>query len=395
MIKHLFKMIWNRKKRNFLVIIEIFLSFLVLFAIAVIVIAGLKNYNSPLGFSYENVWCLRMNWYGGFFDEDYDTRGMVDNIMTELKNHSEIENFTWTISNTPYSGSGWSSGITLNGRQFYYDMFFTDDQFMDVMNLQLLEGRWFSRADDAATIKPVIINRMMKEDIFDGKDMIGETFSDDDREYKVIGIVENYRYHGEFDNPRYGIFERNILSDTSSEMGSRILMRMRPETPIEFEERLLERLQAIVPGWRLSIDQLTDKREGYYRERFIPLTMFAIVAGFLVFNVALGLFGILWQSINRRRKEIGVRRAFGARAGDISKLIWGEAIVMSTFSIIIGAFLAIQVPILGVFGSTGIGNSLMAIVAAALLIFILVTICALYPSRLASRIQPATALHDE
>jgi putative ABC transport system permease protein len=336
-----------------------------------------------------------MNWYGGFFDENYDTRGMVANIMAELKNHNEIDNFAWTTSNTPYSGSSWSSGITLNGRQFYYDMFFTDDEFMDAMNLQLLEGRWFSRDDDAATIEPVIINRMMKEDIFEGKDMIGETFSDDDREYKVVGVVENYRYRGEFDNPRYGIFERNILEDTSSEMGSRILMRMRPETPIEFEERLIERLQPIVPGWRLSIDQVSDKREGYYQDRFIPLTVFAIVAGFLVFNVALGLFGILWQSINRRHKEIGVRRAFGARARDISKLVWGEAIVMSTFSIIIGAFLAIQVPILGVFGSMGIGVSLASIVAAALLIFILVTVCALYPSRLASKIQPATALHDE
>jgi putative ABC transport system permease protein len=211
MKKHLFKLIWNRKKRNCLVIIELFLSFLVLFGIAVTVIAGLKNYNSPRGFSYENVWLLKMNWHGGFFDDNYDTRELINNILIEMKNHNEIENFTWTSSNTPFSGSGWSSGITLKGKQFYYDVFYTDDNFMDVMNLRLLEGRWFNREDDASTITPVVINRMMKEDIFEDDNVINLTFGDDDRDYQVIGVVENYRYRGEFEEPRYNIFERNIL----------------------------------------------------------------------------------------------------------------------------------------------------------------------------------------
>lgn len=395
MIKHLFKLIWNRKKRNFLLIIEIFLSFLVLFAIVSIVIAGFNNYFKPLGFAYEDVWQLNLNWYADAHENSNEVREHIKTIMKELENYEEVVDMTWTSSNTPYSGSTWTENFELNGKDARFYIFFADDNFQKVMNLELLAGRWFNREDDASDIRPVIINRAAQDEYFGGKNVVGEKFSDDDREFRIVGIIEDYRYKGEFNDPASSILKRNLLSDTTGQMVSRILIKTRPGTNIQFEETLFEDIQDIVPGWGLNIEQLIDKRESYFKERFIPITIFVIVAGFLVFNVALGLFGILWQSINRRKKEIGIRRAFGARAGDIAKLIWGESLVMSTFAIIIGSFLAIQVPILAVFGPMGIGVSLAAIAFSALIIYILVSVCALYPSRLASKIRPAVALHDE
>jgi len=315
MMKHLFKLIWNRKKRNFLVMVEILLSFLVLFAITVILFAGLKNYNTPLGFSYENVWLLNVNiHHGGLNNEQEQIREKFNNLMLELNNHNEIEKYSWTSSNSPYSGSTWSSSIKYGGRNSYYHVFLTDNNFLDVMDLKLLEGRWFNREDDAALINTVVINREMQEDVFENENVIGKIFSDEDDEYKIVGVVENYRYQGEFEDPFNSIFQRNILADTSSQIVSNILMKIKPGTKIEFEEKLLERLQPIFNNSRLSIRQLENKRVSYFKERILPLTVFAIVDRFLVFNVALGLYGILWLSINKRRKEIGVRRAFGANA---------------------------------------------------------------------------------
>ena len=54
MIRHLFKMIWNRKKSNFLLISEIFFSFLVLFAVLSLLVYYLNNYAKPLGFTPDN-----------------------------------------------------------------------------------------------------------------------------------------------------------------------------------------------------------------------------------------------------------------------------------------------------------------------------------------------------
>jgi len=55
MIRHLFKLIWNRKRANVLVISEIFVCFLVLFAVLTQALYTLSNYRKPVGFDYENV----------------------------------------------------------------------------------------------------------------------------------------------------------------------------------------------------------------------------------------------------------------------------------------------------------------------------------------------------
>ena len=79
------------------------------------------------------------------------------------------------------------------------------------------------------------------------------------------------------------------------------------------------------------------------------MIIMVIVAGFLIINVALGLFGVLWYNINKRRGEIGLRRAVGATGNSISKQLVGEAMVLSTISLIIGSFFAVQFPLLNVF----------------------------------------------
>jgi putative ABC transport system permease protein len=119
------------------------------------------------------------------------------------------------------------------------------------------------------------------------------------------------------------------------------------------------------------------------------------IAGFLVINVALGIFGVLWYSINRRRSEIALRRALGADRRRVSWQILGEAWALAAIALLVGLFIAVQVPILGLDPSIGAAEYALAMLLSALDICILVFVCALYPSRLAMRIVPAQALRDE
>jgi putative ABC transport system permease protein len=121
-----------------------------------------------------------------------------------------------------------------------------------------------------------------------------------------------------------------------------------------------------------------------------------ILGGFLVFNVALGLFGVLWYSINRRRSELGLRRALGASSTAVNRQILGEALVLATFAIAVGVVLAIQAPLLGLMGdSVSTAAYMLAILGSAALIYLLTLGCAWYPAYLASQVHPAEALHDE
>jgi putative ABC transport system permease protein len=51
MIRHVFKLIWNRKRTNFLMVLEIFVSFIVLFAVVGLGVYTLDNWRRPIGFS--------------------------------------------------------------------------------------------------------------------------------------------------------------------------------------------------------------------------------------------------------------------------------------------------------------------------------------------------------
>ena len=62
MIKHLFKLIWNRKRTNVLTVVEIFFSFLALFAVAAFGVYYADNSRRPLGFSYDSVWVIELRY---------------------------------------------------------------------------------------------------------------------------------------------------------------------------------------------------------------------------------------------------------------------------------------------------------------------------------------------
>jgi len=61
MLKHLFKLIWNKKKQNFLLMSEMLVSFLVIFAVFTLMVYYYTNYKKPIGLDYQNLWLVSYN----------------------------------------------------------------------------------------------------------------------------------------------------------------------------------------------------------------------------------------------------------------------------------------------------------------------------------------------
>jgi putative ABC transport system permease protein len=89
-----------------------------------------------------------------------------------------------------------------------------------------------------------------------------------------------------------------------------------------------------------------------------------------------------------------VRRALGATASAISGQVLGEILVLTTFGLALGLLVAVQFPLLGVLGVAP-GVYFLAMALAVVGLYLLAAVCALYPSQLAARIQPAVALREE
>ena len=124
----------------------------------------------------------------------------------------------------------------------------------------------------------------------------------------------------------------------------KILLKVSEGTGAAFEVKLLKKIQEITSDWSTDIVYLEDKRKDMMNIRLIPILILSIITSFLIFNVALGLFGVLWQNISNRTEEIGVRRAMGSTRQSIMLQFIGETAVLATLSIVIGIFFAIQFP---------------------------------------------------
>ena len=111
--------------------------------------------------------------------------------------------------------------------------------------------------------------------------------------------------------------------------------------------------------------------------------------------VALGLTGVVWQTVTQRTREIGLRRAKGAAIPDIRAQILGELLVMSTIAVLLGTAIVVQFPLLKLVAGVTAGVYAASLVISALGIYLLILTCAWYPSRMATSISPAEALHYE
>lgn len=388
MIRHLFLMIWNQKRRNIGLMLEIFFSFMVLFAVLTFILYNYNHYRQPLGFDYKNVWVLNMDVKGA---EAPEKKIIYDQIRRVLANASEIQDFSFSYNMIPYGHSTSISNYKYNDISIDPHIFYTDNEFAKVMNIPLKEGRWFDKRDDALANRAIVINQTTREKFFGDGDAIGKVIEGyENSKHEVIGIIGNYKYHGEFASLEPGIF---FKPDTAF-LGDLVVMKMQPTTTAAFEAKLMKQLNQIAGNWSFEMRYMEDMRKSNLNIILIPIAIFLTISGFLVFNVALGLFGVLYYNINKRKEEIGVRRAMGSTKNRISGQFIGEVLVIATFSLILGLFFAIQFPLLNVF-KVQAGVYFTAILLSILLIYTLVLICSFYPSRQAAQLHPAVALHEE
>ncbi len=403
MIKHLFKLMWNRKRKNFLMMVEIFISFIVLFIALSILIFNMKNYLQPLGFSHENVWMITLDW------KDTDKTDVVESlkqIKQTINSYPEVEYHSLSKSYLfmPYTTS--NDEFEYINHKAVFDILHGEDDFANALNVKVQEGRWFNESDNAYNKIPVVINRKSEKEMFNEEGGLGKTFTntrDENREeFYVIGIIDDFRNTGQFSKTKSIMFQRINLNEdidkikyVRDSMLNRLILKMKSGTDAGFEERMMKQLSGIAKGFNLNIQRAEDARKFANKSMIILPLILLIISIFLVINVALGLFGIIWYTTNQRKSEIGLRRALGSPANTIYTQILGESIVLSTFSLIFGIIIAIQFPILNLIGFIDTNIYYTSIIISIISIYVVTSICALYPAKLASDIQPAIALHYE
>ncbi|MGZ8868641.1 MAG: hypothetical protein ACXW2P_09880, partial [Thermoanaerobaculia bacterium] len=141
MIRHVLKIVWNRKRANALIVLEIFLSFLVLFAVLTLASALLGSVRQPLGFEWQDVWNVSLENEGSSGKEDdTDRRESIDMAMRELRNMPEVVSVGASLT-PPYSMSAMEGTWVINGKNIFVTQDSVTDGFAEVVRLKVLSGR--------------------------------------------------------------------------------------------------------------------------------------------------------------------------------------------------------------------------------------------------------------
>lgn len=415
MTRHLIRLIWNRKRQNFLLTVEILFSFLTLFGVVLLAAHYINNSRQPLGYQVDRVWSLSVDRKESDGDPAVKARHRetYGQVLMAVRDMPQVEAVAAAFTG-PYANANWGSGTRLaGGRHVDFGVNNVTDGYAELLNIPIVEGRWFSREDDAATWTPVVLNRRLAQAIFGDGPAVGQIIpeerdpngpppdpADKPEVKRVIGVVEDFRQNGELSSLENYLFYRMRLDppDPRASLPERIYVRLAPGTAPAFEEALVKRAMAAAGTWSFEVEPLDTMRTDKLREYIIPLMVVGTIAGFLLLMVGLGLTGVVWQSVTQRIREFGLRRAKGATIRAVRAQVLTEMMIMTSIALVVAVVLIAQLPLLPlpsemrvIPAPVFIGSIVLSVIA----IYGLTLLCGWQPSRLATRIQPAEALHYE
>ena len=409
MIAHLCRLAWNRRRTNLLLVGELFLSFLVLTPLIAGWVLFAAEELKPLGFEYEDVWHVHLM-KSQQSKEEYQRN--VELVWRELQALDEVEALA-LASAVPFRFSQSWEGIT---------SVYISDEALETLGLKLVSGRWFQPEDEALDWTPAVIDQELSRALFGDEDPLGEVIADspvisvDPRDsdlplppspnrVRVVGVVESCFYYKDYGNvevPDF-VFLRFSMNDWfffPMQSWLNFLVKTYPGTKPVFGEALRSKLQTVVPREqfvRFNVESLAERREEDRLGHLQLLGFIAVISGLMMFMVVLGLTGMMWQNVRRRTREIGIRRATGAPTGRIYGQFLGELAVLVTVAIALGCVPMVQFGLLDMVLGSQVPTyvAICGLGTTALVLYLLVLLCGLYPSWLATKVRPVEALHHD
>ncbi|MFC0351421.1 ABC transporter permease [Undibacterium danionis] len=399
MFNHLWKILWKRKLKNAMISAEILLIFVVIFGVVVGFTYNYRLYNRPLGFDIDHRWRVSLEANSKILDTPQPQ--LVDQFRRAIAALPEVTSVSF-IEIEPYSNSGFGGDFRRIDQDQKIETYSlsADDMAAKTLAISQIAGRWFSAQDEASGEIPIVINRKLAQNLFKQEDPLGKMIANTDladkenATYRVVGVIENYRYFGEFmSQENIAIFRHSAFKSAPL---SNIVIQLQPGTPRNFEIKLYQQLRLVRNDIEYTITPLIEERDQMLRQKAMFFVPPVLIAVFLLIMVCFGLFGVLWQNVNSRIPELGLRRAIGASSAQIYGQIVTEQLLLSSFAMAVGMLFLIQLPFTGIFAKFMDWNSFFLSTGLAMAIIYLVSIvCALYPAWMASRMNPTDALHYE
>ena len=390
--------LWRNRTGALLVAFQIAIGLAVLVNAVYVVKQRVEKISRPTGMDTANmIWVASAG-----FAKDYDYLATVQDDLATLRGLPGVKAAS-LFSNIPLSGGGSSNGFqakpgeatpdeTIPGNN--YDV---DEQSIAALGVKLIAGRPFESheilppSQTYETSPQAIVTQAFAKEMFpQDPNPLGKTFYDGlSRPITIVGIIEHM--HGAWVG--WDKLDNVVLFPRQKDGPSSIyLIRTEPGRRDAVMRDIEAKLGESNPGrllrWVRPFDYFIH--QSYLDDRNMAIFLVS-VTGALLAITALGIFGLATFNVATRIRQIGTRRAVGARRMDIVRHFLVENWMITTAGIVVGCGAAL-----------GIGYwisveyelprlDLYYLVGGVLAIWIIGLFAALQPARRASAISPAVA----
>ncbi|NOU49911.1 FtsX-like permease family protein [Pseudoalteromonas sp. JBTF-M23] len=256
-----------------------------------------------------------------------------------------------TVNSVPLSGGGSSSSFRLvpagqKGKGVQASIFEADSHFINTFGIKILEGRNFTEAEVSVVEEysqyPSVglITKAMADELFPDGDALGKTLYHGDLPMQIIGITDVMK------GPWLQSERRDrsaILPFVFAQKLTLFSVRTEPEQRAQVMQQI-EQYMLNLENKRVieGLKGLDDVKADYVAPDRLTMRMLLVMIVVLTLITALGIFGLTLFNISKRTKQIGTRRALGARKSDIIRYFVIENAMISMLGLIVGSGAAVM-----------------------------------------------------
>jgi macrolide transport system ATP-binding/permease protein len=333
---------WRRFGSN-LVVLELAVAVVLLVGAGLLGKSFYRLLQVDIGFQPDHLAIVDVAAPGARYGKDEQAVALGRQVVSRLASLPGVSSAAISTE-LPLRGNGNTTWIRVVGRPYHGEHNEVNERsvssgYFTTIRAKILRGRSFTDGEDASKPPVVVINQTMARQYFPDEDPIGKRIGDPGLTpgaiLEIVGVVDDIR-EGALDERVWPAEYVPINDDPHTSFS--VVVRTS-----QVEQSLLPTLVAAIhqidpdigtTGESTMTDRVNDSQTAYMHRSSAWLV--GGFAGMALLLGALGLYGVIAYSVSRRRREVGIRMALGARSGSVYWLILKEAGLLTAIGIATG-----------------------------------------------------------
>ncbi len=389
---------------NFLVVVQVALSLLLLVAAGLFVRTFTSLSNLQLGFDSNPILVASVN--AARATSNADERPALYERLRQAAEHVPGVAGAAASAVTPVSGSTWQYAVERvddriigeKDRGVYVNL--VSPGWFQTFGTRFIGGRDFSDRDTKSAPHVVIVNEAFARKFTNGANPIGHHFRQPeypDRpafDQEIVGYVQDAVYRS-LRAPVPPTMYVPIRQQWEAPSGISISVRAAGGSPALLTKSVAAAMAAVHPGITMTFRPLAEQVKGSLIQERVVAMMSGFFGGLALLLAGLGLYGVTSYAVNRRRTELGIRMALGAGPAGVVGLVLRRVGVLVCAGVVVGG--AVSWALARFVATLLYGlepHDPVTLAAAAVLLGAIGALAGWLPARRASRIDPAQVLRE-